>query len=218
MKRLMDEAETARQWTGSSSTTAAGVSARRPRRRRVSHRRRRRLGGRARGVHPAPQAPPRRHRHGVRAHPAPRPHAPELPARRAGQGHDDDGQPGRGRHARSSRTTSTSSRPTRTSRSTRGRLTLASRRARRPTVAPVRRLLPPLARRGPRQPRDRRRAFGNRLRRHRGLAGHQGGERHHLRAGSRVGEVRRHAAQRGRRRRRRLRAGDPRARRASWCA
>ena len=36
--------------------------------------------------------------------------------------------------------------------------------------------------------------------------------RHHLRAGSDVGEVRRHAAQRGRRRRRRLRAAHPRAR------
>ena len=84
--------------------------------------------------------------------------------------------------------------------------------ARRSTVAPVRRRLPPLARRGPRQPRDRRRAFGKRFRRHGGLAGHQGGERHHARAGSGVGEVRRDAAQRGQRRRRRRRAGDPRPR------
>ena len=93
----------------------------------VSDRRRRRLGGRAGGVHPAAQAAPRRQRHGVRADPAPRSHPRELPARRAGQGHADDGQPGRGRHRASSRTTSTSSRPTPTSRSTRGRLTLVSR-------------------------------------------------------------------------------------------
>ena len=85
-------------------------------------------------------------------------------------------------------------------------------RARRPTVAPVRRRLPPLARRRPRQPRDRRRAFGKRVRRHGGFAGHQGRERHHLRAGSGVGEVRRDAAQRGQRRRRRRRAGDSRPR------
>ena len=93
-----------------------------------------------------------------------------------------------------------------------GRLTLASRTPDASTVAPVRRRLPPLARRGARQPRDRRRAFGKRLRRHRGPAGHQGGERHHVRAGSGFGEVRRDAAQRGQRRRRRRRAGDPRAR------
>ena len=84
--------------------------------------------------------------------------------------------------------------------------------ARRSTVAPVRRWFPPLARRGPRQPRDRRRAFGERFRRHGGPAGHQGGERHHVRAGSGFGEVRRDAAQRGQCRRRRRRAGDPRAR------
>ena len=91
-------------------------------------------------------------------------------------------------------------------------------RARRPTVAPVRRLLLPLARRGARQPRDRRRAVGNRLGRHRGPAGHQGGERHHVRAGSGVGEVRRDAAQRDRRRRRRLPRWRSPTSPASWCA
>ena len=116
-----------------------------------------------------------------------------------------------GRHAPSSRTTSTSSRPTRTS----DRRRPADARVARTEsaqAAPADRLLFPLARRGPRQPGDRRRPVGDRVGRHRGPAGDQGGGRHHLRAGSRVGEVRRHAAQRGRRRCRRRRAGDPRAR------
>ena len=52
---------------------------------------------------------------------------------------------------------------------------------------------------------------GNGVRRHRGAARHQGRGRHHLRAGPRVGEVRRHAAQRDRRRRRRLRAAASRS-------
>ena len=65
---------------------------------------------------------------------------------------------------RSSRTTSTSSRPTPTSRIHDGRLTLASAGAdgRRPHLSD--RLLLPLARRRPRQPRDRRRALGHRVR------------------------------------------------------
>ena len=82
-------------------------------------------------------------------------------------------------------------------------------------AAPAGRLLLSRARRGSRQSRDRRRALGNRLGRHRGAPGDQGGERHHLRAGSRLGEVRRDAAQRGQRRRRRRGAAAPRPRRAS---
>ena len=215
-RRAFDEATDGR--SGDTDSGRAGrrrrrraVSARRPRRRHVSDRRRRRLGGRARRVHPAPQAPPRRQRHGVRAHPAPRSHARELPARRAGQGHADDGQRGHGRHSRRAQ-------PRLRDPARRGHRDQPRpadprvARARRPTVAPVRRRLPPFARRRPRQPRDRRRAFGKRVRRHGGFAGHQGRERHHLRAGSGVGAVRRDAAQRGQRRCRRRRAGDSRAR------
>ena len=71
----------------------------RPRRQRFSRRRHRRLGGRARGVHPAPRRfPP------TPAWPSSSsstcPHAHQLPARGAGQGHRDAGQPGRGRDAR----------------------------------------------------------------------------------------------------------------------
>ena len=105
---------------------------------------------------------------------------------------------------RSSPTTSTSSRRTPTSASAAGRLTLAPRSDRGSRLAPADRLLLPLAGRRARQPRHRRGPVGHRLRRHRGAAGDQGRGRHHLRAGSAVGEVRRHAAQRDQRRRRRL--------------
>ena len=207
MKRLMDESDGSTV-EGLVVDDGGGAC---PAQHRVPDRRRRRLGRGARGVHPAPQPPPRRQRDGVRPHPAPRSHTHELLARRARQGHADDGQPGRGRHR---------GRAEPHLRHPAGRRHLDPRRpvdarvaaGRRSTVAPVRRWFPPLARRGPRQPRDRRRAFGKRFRRHRGPAGHQGGERHHVRAGSGFGEVRRDAAQRGQRRRRRRRAGDPRAR------
>ena len=133
MKRLWMNPR-ARQWKGSSSTKAAGRPHPAP---GVPDRRHGRLGGRARSVHAAPQAPPRRQRDGVRAHPAPRSHARELLARSAGQGHADGGQPGRRTAPPSSRTTSTSSRPTRTSRSTAAGLTLVPRSARRATAAPA---------------------------------------------------------------------------------
>ena len=173
------------------------AGARRAHRRCVPHRRRRRLGGWSGSVHPAPQAAPRRQRHGVRPHPAPRPHTRELPRRSAVQGHGDGGQPGRRRHRGGAE-------PRLRHPARRGHLDTArpaepgAEDARRSQVTPVHRSFSPLARRRTRQPRDRRRAVGKRLGRDRRPAGHQGGERHHLRAGPGVGEVRRDAAQRGR--------------------
>ena len=176
-------------------------------------RRGRRVRGRARGVHPAARAAARRTRDGVRPHPAPGPHAPSFLSEALAQG-DRRCRSVRPRTACAwSPTTSTSSRRTLTSRSRDGCLTPGApqRATSRKPHLPIDFFLRALADE-PRQPRDRRGPVGDGLGRDRGLAGHQGRERHHLRAGSPVGEVRRHAAQRGRRRRRRLQPADSRAR------
>ena len=151
-------------------------------------------------------------RDGVRPDPAPGPHAPELPRRGAGQGDRDAGQ-SRPRTARAwSPTTSTSSRRTRTSSIRDGCLTLVPRTGdARKLHLPIDSFFRALAgERG--QPRDRRGALGDGIGRDRGLEGHQGRGRHHLRPGPQDGKVRRHASQRGRRRRRRLLPADSRAR------
>ena len=67
-------------------------------------------------------------------------------------------------------------------------------------AAPADRLLLPLAGGGPAGAQHRRHPLGHGLRRHAGPAGHQGEGRGGLRAGARLGQVRRHAPQRHRRR------------------
>ena len=183
MKRLMDESEdpaaeglVVEDGGGPSPPSAA-----------VPDRRHRRVGRRARSVHAAARAAPRRQRDGVRPHPAPRSRRTRACLREAlGQGDDDAGQPGRGRHARRAE-------PRLRHPAKRGhrRSTTAGSRSRRGasdgrTVAPAHRLLlrSLAAERGSH-------AIGVVLSGTasdgtEGLAGDQGRGRHHVRAGSRT--------------------------------
>ena len=82
-----------------------------------------------------------------------------------------------------------------------GALYAAAAQQRSASAAPARRLLLSRAGGRPRQPGDRRRPLGNRLRRHRRPSGDQGRGWDHARPGSGFGKVRGNAAERDRRRR-----------------